>query len=596
MSFKKRLLALGMAATLTVGALTACGGSGSSGKTKTVSFMYGGDVALTEMYNKLIDEFNSTVGAKNGVKVKGVPKSGTIDSVLAQQLPSNSGPDVVSVSDKYFKKYTQYFEDLSGIIDQSAQDDYYENSIIRYHYNTETTTSNISDPLYGVPVYNDATVLYYNKTVLEKLGVICISVDEKDLDGFNSGSPDLNGKTKADYGITDEVPAKGFYRSIAPFVPSEGETDGSSWVKPLSDEVLIFNDRIAMNWDEIEDIGMICTKEKNASATSQYGYYTEWWFNYGWSVGGDCLEDLSGNGDWTYTLAGNNPNYIVGKGKTYTGIYTGTVYKEGETLDMKDVLNAASGDTISYATDSKTYYNYTVNGSTATMRDFSAEIADGTLIELPSIKEAFSRFTYLAGVGGLNVCPYPDAFNGTTSASYFATGSLAFLVEYVSSAVSIDKIMADEWGMAPLPQYKVYTNPEDSACDTVAKEGKVAAQSLGYAVCVNKKSEVKEEAYIFINWLAGDGQKVLAENGYVSSRKSDADIVLEKLPYDNAQIVLNSAASCSAGDWWYMLDNNWISTWSTPLNKKVRYGDMELDEFLYGYIEQTNENLLTYKR
>ena len=594
MSFKKRLLAFGLAAVMAVGVLTGCGGG--SGKTKTVSFMYGGDAGLADIYSLLINEFNATVGKKEGITIQGIPKSGSIDSVLAQQLPSNSGPDVVSVSDKYFKKFTQYFEDLSTVVEQSVLDDFYDNTIDRYHYNIETTTSYESDPLYGLPAYNDATVLYYNKTVLDKLGVICISVDEKDIDAFNAGGKDLNGKTKADYGITVEVPAKGFYRSIAPYVPVEGDTSGSAWTKPISGEVLIFNDRIAMNWDEIEDIAMICTKEKNNAAASQFGYYTEWWFNYGWSVGGDCLEDLSGNGDWKFTLAGNNPNYIVADGKTYTGVYTGTVYNAGETLDVKDVLNAKAGDKISYETDEKSYYNYTVNGSKAAMRDFSAEVANGTLVELPSIKDAFSRFTYLAGEGGLNCCPYPSAFSSTSSPNYFATGNLAFLVEYISSAVTIEKIMKDEWGMAPLPQYKTYTNPSDPACDTVAKEGKVSSHSLGYAVCVSKKSEVKDEAYTFINWLASEGQVTLAENGFLSSRKSDAAKVLEKLPYNNAQVVLDSVAACSAGDWWYMQDNNWISTWSTPLNQKVRYGTMKLDEFLYGFIEETNKDLLTYKQ
>ncbi len=592
MKFGKKLLALGLAGLMLAGTLTGCGGSG---KTKTVSFMFGGDAALTEMFNKVVNEFNNTEGKKAGVQVKAIPKSGSIDSVLAQQLPSNSGPDVVAVSDKYFKKYTKYFEDLTAVIDQEVQDEYYENSISRYHYDIETTTSNAEDPLYGIPGYNDASVLYYNKSVLDKLGIICISVDAEEIAAFNDGGKDANGKTKKDYGIDIDVPAKGFYRSETPYVAAEGDTEGSGWNAPVDGEVLIFNDRIAMNWDEIEDIAMICTKEKNSKSPADYGYYTEWWFNYGWSVGGDCLEDLSGDGDWTYTLAGTNPNYIVGEGKTYTGIYTGTEYKAGETLDFKDVLEAAAGDEISYETDEESYYNYTVNGAEASMRDFSAEIADGTLVELPSIQEAFSRFTYLAGVGGLNVSPYPSAFSSTSSATYFATGNLGFLVEYMSSAVTIDKIMKDEWGMAPLPQYKVYSNPEDPACDTVVKEGKVASQSLGYAVCVSQKSEVKEEAYVFLNWLATDGQEYLANNGYLSSRKCDADIVTEKLPYDNAKVVLDSAAVCSAGDWWYMLDNSWITTWSTPLNQKVRYGKMDLDEFLYGYIEETNKDLATYK-
>lgn len=590
---KKKLVSLMLVAIMVASTLVGCGGG--SGKTKSVSFMYSGDAGLAEIYGLLINEFNETVGKEEGVSVKGVPKSGTIDSVLAQQLPSNSGPDVVSVSDKYFKKYTKYFEPVDKVVEQSVLDDFYDSTIERYHYDIETNTSNDDDPLYGLPAYNDATVLYYNKSVLEKLGVICISVNEEDLDAFNSGEADLKGKTKADYGIDIDVPAKGFYRSIAPYVAIEGDTAGSSWTKPVSGEVLIFNDRIAMNWDEIEDIAMICTKEKNAASPSQYGYYTEWWFNYGWSVGGDCLEDLSGEGDWKYTLAGNNPNYIVEEGKTYTGVYTGKVYEENDTLDLKDVLDAKAGDKISYETDGKSYYHYTVNGQEAAMRDLSAEVANGTLTELPSIRDAFSRFTYLAGIGGLNASPYPSAFNSTSASSYFATGNLAFLIEYVSNAQSIDKIMEDEWDMAPLPQFKEYTDPSDPACDEIAREGRISSHSLGYAVCVNVKSEVKEEAFVFLNWLATEGQTVLADNGYLSSHKSDAETVLKNLPLENSQAVLDSVASCSAGDWWYMQDNAWISTWSDPLNSQVRYGKMKLDDFLYGYIEETNEDLLTYK-
>ena len=105
MNLKKKLISLGLVAVM-IGSLTACGGSG--GGKATVEFMYGGDVVLSEMFNALITEFNETTGKKEGISVTGIPKSGSLDSVLAQQLPSNSGPDVVAISDEYFKKYTQY--------------------------------------------------------------------------------------------------------------------------------------------------------------------------------------------------------------------------------------------------------------------------------------------------------------------------------------------------------------------------------------------------------------------------------------------------------------------------------------------------------
>lgn len=68
-----------------------------------------------------------------------------------------------------------------------------------------------------------------------------------------------------------------------------------------------------MNWDEIEDLARLLSIAQNKnnlnrkagdrSVATTYGYYTEWWFNYGWSVGGDCLQDLTGEGTWAYGLA-----------------------------------------------------------------------------------------------------------------------------------------------------------------------------------------------------------------------------------------------------------------------------------------------------
>ncbi len=403
----KKILAIVLAA-LMLASLCACGGGGGSSAPKgsvKINFMYGGNGTMNKMLYALAEQFNATVGAEQKIYVNAIPKTGDLSSILAQQLPSNSGPDVVVLSDEYFKMYTKYLVDLTESLDAEALDACYPTISERYRYDLTTNTSSPDDPVYGVPAYNDTTMLYYNKTAFEHVGVICISVAEEDLDAFNGGAADANGKTKADYGITIDVPAKGYYRSINPYVPAEGEVDGASWKMPTADEVLIFNDQIAMNWDEIEDLGMLCTKTHNPDSKTQYGYYTEWWFNYGWTVGGNCLEDLSGEGAWAYSLQSGLPNFVVNEGKTYTGIYTGTVYTAGQTLDIKDVVNAAKGDTIGYETDDKTYYNYTVNGTVATEHDFSQELADGTLTQLPATKEAFSRFAYLASVGGLNICP-----------------------------------------------------------------------------------------------------------------------------------------------------------------------------------------------
>ena len=585
-------MAVVMIVTMLV-SLSACGG-GKNKDNKIVRFMYSGGVYEIERYSTMIDAFNATVGKEKGITVVGSPKSTIIEGSFAQQLQSKNGPDLFNMVDRDFKKNSIYMQDLTDYVEQETLDQIYPRLVERYYYNIETTTSNSDDPLYGLPIYNDTTLLYYNKDILTANGIICISVDEKDMDAFNAGGKDRNGKTKSDYGITVDVPKKGFYRSESPFVPIEGETDGSSWVLPAENEVLIFNDRIAMNWDEVEDIGMICTKTKNPASPSQYGYYTEWWFNYGWGVGGNCLQDLSGDGDWVYGLAAENPNYIVAPGKSYTGLYTGTTYKGGETLNFKDIIVANPGDKISYETDQQSYFSYTVNGEVAAMRDFQAEINNGTLTELPSTKEAFSRFAYLAGVGGLNVCPYPSAFIGSTSTGYFTSGALALLVERETSSIVIERNIQDEWGIAPLPVYKVYETPEEPSNDVVVAQGAAAQHSDGISLCMNKYSSNKDEAAIFLNWAATEGQRVLAENGFMSCRPEDEALMLENLGSKNNQIVVEHAKVAQQGDWMYMPDTMWIDIWAGPLNQHVRYGKMKLEEMLYEYIGDTQEQLGKY--
>ena len=592
-----KAFALLAAAVLLVVSFSACGGTEVPKGSVTVSFMYGGDYSVVKLYGRLIEEFNKTVGQEKKIVVDGIPKTGSIDSILAQQLPGNNGPDVMAMTDKEFKKYAGYLEDLTGRIDDSVLADFYPNALSRYHYNVETTTSNPGDPLYAIPSYNNTTILYYNKTALEKNGVICISVNEEDLPAFNAGTgKDANGKTKSEYGITLDVPAKGFFRSITPYVAEPDDRSASGWTMPSDDDVLNFNDRIVMNWDELEDVGLLCTQERNAKSATKYGYYSEFWFNYGWTVGGDCIEDVTGEGDWTYALCNDLPNYIVGKGKTYTGLYSGIVYNAGDTLEVRDIVKASKGDTLSFDTDNSSFFEFTVNGRAAEVRDFSKEIADGTLTELPSMKEAFSRFCHLAGVGGSNVCPYPSAFTGSNAIYYFTSGSLAFLLEYVANAGSIDEMTEDEWGIAQIPAYKTYTDPSDPYCDTVAKQGRIASHSMGYPVAINSKTIVKDQALEFVKWLATDGQRFMVEQGYCSSRKSDRDTYLASSTYRNALAVIESSEVSSAGDWWYMPDTAWIDNWANKLNGKVRFGLMDYETFLYSSIEETNKRLAEYKK
>ena len=67
----------------------------------------------------------------------------------------------------------------------------------------------------------------------------------------------------------------------------------------------VFNNRIAMTWEEAEILAKRLTKSYNSSSVTDYGYYTEWWFNYVWSIGGDVL--TYENGEYRFSLGDTTP-------------------------------------------------------------------------------------------------------------------------------------------------------------------------------------------------------------------------------------------------------------------------------------------------
>ena len=598
---KKKFLAILLCISLcgTMMLAVACSDGGSGG-TASLDFVFGGTQEIQELYTALVKEYNNTQGKEDKIKVRNIPVPTGLNDRLANDLPSKNGPDVVVGTDEYFKNLTKDMMDLSDSFSTEFLDALYDKQEIRYHYNRENITSNKDDTLYGLPSVNDPTVLYYNKDAMKAAGVIIISVDEKDIAAFNAGTfADYNGKTKADYGLTVDVPAKGFYRSKNNYVFNGSDYSGSSWKVPTADTVLVFNDRIATSWDEIEDLGMLLTKTKNSKSTTKYGYYTEWWFNYGWSVGGDCLQDMNGKGDFTYSLPSTMPNFIVTTGNSYTGLYTGKTYVAGETIELADVINAATTDTISYNSEKDTTFYYTVNGTRAEVRsDITEKTAAGVLNELPCTQDAFKRFCMLAGVGGLNICPYPSAFNGSSSHQYFINEDLAMLVQYYSNYKVIKDSSKFDWGIAPLPIYKEYTD-NNPATDTVKRIGQAANHSLGYYVAIRNGTPIKDQSIKFVTWLMTKGQNYAAANGFVSAQKSDADVAVENLAKKvgkaSALAIVESSAVSRAGDWWYMPDRWWIDNWANPLNQKVRYGTLSFEKYIYGYTEVSNRALKEYR-
>lgn len=605
---KFKMAAAGALAALSALTFCACTGS-NDGKTHIVFCTYG-DSSELEIYSEMVDKFNETYGAENNIKVDHTPVAITgYNSYITSMSTQRTSYDVFLVIEDRFKAWTnmgilgdmtEYFDAVTDI-DVS---DVFENTVNRLRLNVKNNTSNSTDPLYGLPLDTKPSALYYNETMFEKAGIIVISVDEKDMDAWNAGTiADKRGNKKSDFaklnGVT--VPKKGYYRSMRPYV------SGFEWTMPAKDEVLVFNNRIAMNWDEMEDLAMIFSPSANPNAGkdfgTDYGMFTEWWFNYGWSVGGDCLQDLSGEGEWNFSLLDSTPNYIV-TGESYTGEWSGKVYAKGETLEHNDKFDLPKGKVM--APDDNG--GYTVDGKAIGIRS-SVQVAAtaGTLGELPSTRDAFTRYLRLGAskssvienVGGLDISPNPNVFNNRTRQNYWYSGKMAMLIDYSTYIENFSKqaeIYGFEWDVAPLLVYKEYTEPMNPDCDTVKIQGKQAGECNSKAMAVRSRSQVKDASAKFIKWMASkEGQSIRAAKGHFPNQAElIGDIVYNGYAPKNVSIFSENLQYQGAGDWWYLPDDMWIQVWANPLNSEVRNGSLTYNLWKSSAIPDTNKKLKEY--
>ena len=531
------------------------------------------------------------------------------ESLIQTVSTSKSGPDVFLVIEDNFKKWINmgFLADMTSYLDAVTDidiSDVYATTVDRLRYNIDKNTSNVDDPLYGLPLDTKPSAIYYNETMFEQAGIIVISVDEENMDAWNRGEiADNRGKKKSDFpklnGVT--VPKKGYYRSENPYTADLGFT------MPSASEILVFNNRIAMNWDEVEDLSMIFTPSYNPNAGTKFGtdfgYFTEWWFNYGWSVGGDCLTDLSGNGDWNFSLLDASPNYYVNK-DGFAGAYSGKTYNKGETLSHLDKYDIPAGQVMTADDEG----GYTYNGNKIGIRAVVTEAATtGDLIALPSTREAFTRYLKLGaeknanieGEGGLAISPNPLTFSTRTRMNYFYSGKMAMLVDYSSYMATVSEQAEKrgfKWDIAPLVVYKQYVDPTDPNNDETVVVGKKAGQSNSKAMVSRENAQNKEAAAKFMKWMASkNGQAIRAENGHFPNQSSLISSV--KFPGyapANVKTFSESLDWQGAGDWWYMPDYEWINVWAIPLNSNVRNGKMTYDAWRADAVKETNERLKMY--
>ena len=272
----KRLLCAVLSIVMMLSLCSVFSGCGNSSSADPVQYWVSGSSWQVDMYTKLAEEFNATYGKDHGIVVEiSMKPISNYQEVIKISSGSVNGPDVYHISDSEFKAWITagYIANIQAELDSVADinlDDCMPTAMNRLRFNKETNTSNPGDPLYAVPLDSQPTALYYNQSMLEDAGIVVVSVEEEDLDKWNNNEiPDNVGKYKKDYGFADDfvLPAKGYYRSVYPYYYDGART--KDWV-PLdpAEEIAVLNNRIAMNWDEVEDVSITLPSGSSLSNSS----------------------------------------------------------------------------------------------------------------------------------------------------------------------------------------------------------------------------------------------------------------------------------------------------------------------------------------
>ena len=577
--FKKTLivsLAALLAASSVVG-LAACGqgedddgGKGGNTKLTTLQFWGSGDADELKVFGNIVKEFNKTIGAEKKIKVE---YSGNHEDPgnNALQLSGNNPPDVIYVPDRHLKSWVSagYLENLTnpdgsakydGLEEFTAPGKIWDQGIQRYRFDIATATSTPTSVLWALPKDSGPTVLYYNREYMEEMGIEHISLDPTDAEFVSKGYPE-----------------KGYFQ----------HTDGK-WY---------FNNRVPMSWDETTTLAMKMQKEVDAC---KYGYFTEWWFNYGWSIGGDCVEyvpegnDADGNpmGYYEFTLNDTTVNWIVKDDCKEAVKVNGNEYKAGEIISYTDKKALTEAQ--------KQNYN-----------------------QLPSMKDAFIEFaaltapeTELAGVTSKGVEVYgksvsmgQESIGAQSARDRFSAGSFGMFVGGRWEVTHLRKKIGtagswmkdnESWDVAPLPVYKEY-----DADGNITVHGVQAGHSGSMGLAIARGSKKKQAAWELVKYIAGTpGQTSQAEAGFcipnqIDIAKTDVFLQPTQAPL-NAQVFVDAAQYETPGDWWYLKDADWIDDWANCLNNEVREPNSQnhktVDELfsLWGASTQTALYKYTY--
>lgn len=570
----KRKFAIAAAAILaavgTFGSLTGCGAGGNdlvidaegnvipSDQTVIINFWGWADKYEEAAFSQLVKNFNEKY--EGVIKVNYTPKSssGYSDNFVVNML---GGPDVAYAEEKYFKSYAEQgvLYDLSEFYETSVENyetsggktgldeaDMFSYTTDRYRYDPVTTTSDPDDPLYGIAKDLAPTAIYVNLKFFRNAGITVICETEEEIAAYNEAHPDAKKKIMA------------FYRE-----------DGKYY----------FNKAIAMSWQECRELAKLLQTQGGAP----YGFFSEWWFNYGFSVGGDCIEYIPtrdeqfNGGYYKFTLNDSSKNYIVKDGFEGELEVNGNKYTAGEIISYLDktALTAEQKANCNELPSQREAFTEFVRLSAST----------GTLVDdVTGVYDDAGDFYGADGNGkiyGYGITPAPQEMSENKNA-YFSSGKVAMLVSTASVQRQFSENMKDEWDVCPMLVYKEYS--EDGT--EVLVHGVEGAHSGSVGIVMNANTRYPNAAWLFMEYIASkEGQLIQAQEGfalpYYKSLAYDDEGIFLNSDYaaDNAVVFSRAAEYETPGDWWYLKDNKWIDDWASVLNSDVRNGKKSLTQF-----------------
>ena len=175
---KKKLFCLALCLLALLPALSGCAGSKDPVKL-TMWHNYGGDMQQT--MDRLIDQFNATVGAEEGIviEVTAISSSSELDSSLAMIADGDPGaPDMPDIFTGYPKMAVRFQE--KGMLSELGQ--YFTADELSAYVDAFVEEGRLSDGgLYVFPVAKSTEIMFINKTIFDRFSQ-ATGVKLEDLD------------------------------------------------------------------------------------------------------------------------------------------------------------------------------------------------------------------------------------------------------------------------------------------------------------------------------------------------------------------------------------------------------------------------------